>query len=105
MCIDYRALNKLIEKDRYPLPLIEDQIDKLGKAKYYISIDMNNGFYQVPVDSNSIRYTAFVTPDGHYEFLKMPFGICNGPSVFQRAISKAVQHLKFLLDDIFHLRT
>lgn len=103
MCIDYRALNKLIERDRYPLPLIEDQIDKLGQAKCYISLDMKNGFYQIPVSESSTRYTAFITPDGHYEFLKMPFGICNGPSVFQRAISKAVQHLKFLLvymDDI-----
>lgn len=103
MCIDYRALNKLIEKDRYPLPLIEDQIDRLGNSKFYISIDMKNGFYQIPVSSNSTKYTAFVTPDGHYEFLKMPFGICNGPSVFQRAITKAVYHLKFLLvyiDDI-----
>lgn len=103
MCVDYRALNKIIEKDRFPLPLIEDQVDKLGKAKYYISIDMKNGFYQIPVSPDSRKYTAFVTPDGHYEFLKMPFGICNGPSVFQRAITKAVQHLKFLLvyiDDI-----
>lgn len=103
LCIDYRALNKILEKDRYPLPLIEDQIDRLGRAKYFISIDMKNRFYQIPVASDSIKYTAFVTPDGHYEFLKMPFGICNGPSVFQRAITKAFQHLKFLLvyiDDI-----
>lgn len=103
MCVDYRALNKLLEKDRYPLPLIEDQIDRLGKAKYFISIDMKNGFHQIPVSPESVKYTAFVTPSGHYEFLKMPFGICNGPPVFQRAITKAVQHLKFLLiyiDDI-----
>ncbi|RVE43148.1 hypothetical protein evm_012227 [Chilo suppressalis] len=103
MCIDYRALSKLIEKDRFPLPLIEDQIDRLGKAKLFISIDMKNGFYQIPVSPESIKYTAFVTPNGHYEFLKMPFGSCNGPSVFQRAIAKAVQHLNFLLvyiDDI-----
>lgn len=103
MCIDYRALNKILEKDRYPLPLIEDQIDKLGKAKFFISIDMKNGFHQIPVSPESIKYTAFVTPGGHYEFVKMPFGICNGPPVFQRAITKAVQHLKFLLvymDDI-----
>jgi transposase InsO family protein len=103
LCIDYRALNKILEKDRYPLPLIEDQIDRLGKAKYFISIDMKNGFYQIPVSKDSTKYTAFVTPNGHYEFVKMPFGICNGPAVFQRAITKAVQHLKFLLvyiDDI-----
>ena len=97
MCVDFRALNKIIEKERYPLPLIEDQIDKLGNSKFFISIDMKNGFHQIPVAQDSIKYTAFVTPDGHYEFMKMPFGICNGPSVFQRAISKAVQHLKFLL--------
>lgn len=77
--------------------MIEDQIDRLGKAKYFISIDMKNGFYQIPVSPDSVKFTAFITPDGHYEFLKMPFGICNGPSVFQRAINKAVQHLKFLL--------
>lgn len=97
LCIDYRALNKIIEKDRYPLPLIDDQIDKLGRAKFFISIDMKNGFYQIPIADDSIKYTAFITPDGHYEFLKMPFGICNGPAVFQRAITKAMQHLKFLL--------
>lgn len=103
LCVDYRSLNKIIERDTYPLPLIEDQIDKLGKAKFYISIDMKNGFYQIPVSKDSSKYTAFSTPDGHYEFIKMPFGICNGPSVFQRAISKAVSHLTFLLvymDDI-----
>lgn len=97
LCIDYRALNKIMEKDSYPLPLIEDQIDKLGAANLFISIDMKNGFYQIPVADDSIKFTAFITPDGHYEFLKMPFGICNGPAVFQRAINKAVHQLKFLL--------
>lgn len=97
MCVDFRALNKIVDKERYPLPLIEDQLDRLGKCRYFISIDMKNGFHQIPVTEDSIKYTAFVTPDNHYEFIKMPFGICNGPSVFQRAISKAVQHLKFLL--------
>lgn len=97
LCIDYRALNQNIEKERYPLPLIEDQIDRLGKAKYYTSIDMKNGFYQIAISPDSTKYTAFVTPDGHFEFLKMPFGICNGPSVFQKAIMRAVKDLKFIL--------
>lgn len=64
---------------------------------------MKNGFHQIPVSQNSIKYTAFVTPDGYYEYVKMPFGICNGPSVFQRPISKAVKDLKFLrvyIDDL-----
>lgn len=97
MCVDFRALNKILDKDRYPLPLIEDQIDRLGGANFFISLDMKNGFYQIPIATDSVKYTAFVTPSGHYEFLKMPFGICNGPAVFQRAITKAVEHLKFLL--------
>lgn len=103
MCVDYRALNSIIEKERYPLPLIQDEIDRLGKANFFISIDMKNGFHQIPVSPKSIKYTAFVTPDGHYEYIKMPFGICNGPSVFQRAISKAVKDLKFIrvyIDDL-----
>lgn len=56
MCIDYRTLNKILEKDRYPLPLIEDQMDKLGKSKFFISIDMKNGFYQIPVSPESIKF-------------------------------------------------
>lgn len=68
LCVDFRALNQIVEKDRYPLPLIQDQLDKLGKAKYFISIDMKNGFYQIPVSPESIKYTAFITPDGQFEF-------------------------------------
>ena len=75
--VDFRALNRIIEKYPYPLPLIEDQIDKLSSAKYFISLDMRNGFYQIPVALDSRKYTAFVTPTGHYEFIKIPFGICS----------------------------
>lgn len=95
LCVDYRALNFIVEKERYPLPLIQDEIYKLGKDVFFISLDMKNGFHQIPVAADSIQHTAFVTPDGHYEYVRMLFGICNGPSVFQRAISKAVKHLKF----------
>lgn len=52
LCVDYRSLNKIVEKNRYPLPLIEDQMDRLGKARFFISIDMKNGFYQIPVSSD-----------------------------------------------------
>ncbi|CAK9806275.1 Retrovirus-related Pol polyprotein from transposon 297 [Anthophora plagiata] len=105
MCVDFRALNKITVKDRYPLPLIEDQIDRLGSGKYFTTLDMASGFYQIPIAEDSIEKTAFVTPDGHYEFRRMPFGLCNAPAVFQRAINKALGNLRnsialVYLDDI-----
>ena len=87
LCVDYRLLNKKIIRDRYPLPLIEDQLDRLQAARVFSTLDLKNGFFHVPVDSSSIRYTAFIVPDGQFEFLRMPFGLCNSPSVFQRYVN------------------
>lgn len=87
LCVDYRQLNKKIVRDRFPLPLIEDQLDLLQNARYFSTLDLRNGFFHVPIDKNSQKYTAFIVPDGHYEFLKVPFGLCNSPSVFQRFIN------------------
>lgn len=66
MCVDYRALNKITIKDKYPIPLIDDQIDKLRGHRYFTSLDLFSGYYQVPVAENSREKTAFITPDGHY---------------------------------------
>lgn len=105
MCCDFRAINKITVKDRYPLPRIEDQLDRLGKNKYFTTLDMASGFHQIPIAECSIEKTAFVTPDGHYEYLRMPFGLSNAPAVFQRAICGALGDLKdkdamVYLDDI-----
>lgn len=89
VCVDYQALNQKIVKDRYPLPLIEDQLDLLQDAKWFCTIDLKNGFFHVPIEESSRKFTSFVTPSGQFEFLKVPFGLCNSPSVFQRFI-KAV---------------
>lgn len=104
LCIDYRALNAQTEKDRYPLPHIDDQVNKLAGKVYFTSLDLAQGYYQVKMAPDSIRKTAFVTPTGHFEFLKMPFGLANGPAVFSRLIrmvlGKLEAQIAIYLDDI-----
>jgi len=93
ICIDYRAINRAIIKDRYPLPLIEDILDRLQAARIFSSLDLKNGFFHVPVNKDSQKYTAFVTHDGQYQFRKVPFGLCNSPAVFQRYINEIFNDL------------
>jgi hypothetical protein len=101
----YRALNKITIKDRYPLPLIEGQLRRLSGFCYFTSLDLFAGYHQIPMSAESISFTAFVTQDGQYEFLRMPFGLCNGAAVFQRMINNVLGQLRFTkvlcyLDDI-----
>jgi len=90
MCVDFRKLNAITIKDKYLRPLIEEQNDKLGGTKYFT--ELASGYYQVA--AGSIEKTAFVTPKGHYEFLRMPFGLTNVPAVFQRLMDKVLGILK-----------
>lgn len=91
LCVDYRALNRITVKDRYPLPLIDDHIDRLGGHKFFISLDMATGFHQIKISENSIHLTGFVTPEDHFEFLKMPYGLANSPIVYQRIINETLR--------------
>lgn len=104
MCVDYRKLNNLTVKDRFPLPRIDDQIDKMHGSAWFTTLDLISGYHQVPVAKESKAYTSFVTPDGQYEYNRMPFGLCNAPSVFQRLMNKLFTHFKDLaavyLDDM-----
>lgn len=106
MCVDYRQLNKLTARDNYPLPLIEEQLDLLCNKSYFSCLDLKDGFHHVNMSAESIPLTSFVTPHGQFEYLRMPFGLKNAPSVFQRYINSLFRHLidskKILLymDDI-----
>ncbi|CAH2239025.1 jg23584 [Pararge aegeria aegeria] len=95
LCVDFRKLNSLTVKDKYPLPIIEDQVEKLAGKRFFTSLDLSQGFYQIPMAQNSIPRTGFVTPEGHYEFLRMPFGLANSPCVFQRLMDKILGPLRF----------
>ncbi|KAL0895777.1 hypothetical protein ABMA27_011827 [Loxostege sticticalis] len=105
LCVDYRALNRKTKKEHYPLPRIEDQLDLLAGNKLFTSLDLASGYYQIPIAEESRSKTAFVTPDGQFEYNRMPFGLVNAPSVFQRTMNKILHDAKIkyaivYMDDI-----
>ena len=85
-CIDYRKLNDVSIKDAYPLHRIEECLDTLSGATVFSALDLMSGYHQIEVDEQDRSKTAFVTKHGLYEYTRMPFGLCNSPSTFQRAM-------------------
>ncbi|GJZ36315.1 putative reverse transcriptase domain-containing protein [Tanacetum coccineum] len=88
MCIDYRELNKLTVKNRYPLLIIDDLFDQLQGSRVYSKIDMRFGYHQLRVQEDYILKTSFRTRYGHNEFQVMPFGLTNAPAIFMDLMNR-----------------
>lgn len=105
LCVDYRQLNSKTRKDAFPLPRIEESLDALCGARWFSTLDLASGYNQVPVTEKDKGKTAFCTPFGLFEWNRMPFGLCNAPSTFQRLMERmfGAQHCQSLLlylDDV-----
>ena len=104
-CIDFRKINAITHKDAYPLPKIEETLDALSGAKYFSTLDMASGYWQVELEEAAREKTAFSTPKGLFEFNVMPFGLTNAPATFQRLMEcvlagLSVEQCLIYLDDV-----
>ena len=104
-CVDYRKVNSVTKKDAYPLPRIDDTLHALGGAKYFTTLDLQSGYWQVALDETYIEINAFSTTRGHWEFNVMPFGLRNAPATFQRFMDFVLtglhrSHCLVYLDDV-----
>ena len=105
MCIDFRELNKVTVRDSYPMPRIDEILDKLAGATIFSTLDATSGFHQIALDPKDRHKTAFAWKGGLYEYTRMPFGLCNAPATFQRAMDKIFRkerdsHIIPYFDDI-----
>ena len=92
-CVDYRNLNSVTKLDSYPLPRIDDLLDQLDQSLYFSTLDLASGYWQIRVHRHSVPKTAFISPQGLFEYRVMPFGLTNAPSVFQRLMQRVLMGL------------
>ena len=94
-CVDYRKLNLVTEQDAHPLPRVDDLIDSLSGHCLFSTLDLRSGYWQVSMSPEDQEKTAFITPNGLYEFLRMPYGLCTAPATFTRALSIILSGLSY----------
>lgn len=104
-CVDYRKVNEATQKDAYPLPKIEECLDTLSGSKLFSTLDLLSGYHQFEVNEKDRPRTAFITKYGLFEYTRMPFGLCNAPSTFQRGMELVLRRLQWVtlliyLDDV-----
>ena len=102
-CTDFRKVNVVTKTDSYPIPRIDDCIDKIGHAKYVTKFDLLKGYWQVPLTERAKEVSAFVTPHGLYQYKVMPFGMKNSPATFQRLMNQVISDLDYCecyIDDV-----
>ncbi|KAK7930573.1 hypothetical protein WMY93_006968 [Mugilogobius chulae] len=110
ICIDFRKLNAVSEFDAYPMPRIDELLERIGSARYITTLDLCKGYWQVPLDPSSRPYTAFRTPAGLFQFTVMPFGLHGAPATFQRLMDKVLEGCEecsaaYLDDVVIYSRT
>ncbi|GFT33575.1 retrovirus-related Pol polyprotein from transposon 412 [Trichonephila clavipes] len=104
-CVDYRKLNDVTKKDSYPLPRIDDTLDTLSGHKWFSTLDLKSGYWQVEIHPEDREKTAFTSGQGLWQFKVMPFGLCNAPATFERLMETVLKGLTFeacliYLDDV-----
>jgi hypothetical protein len=109
MCVDYRALNKIMVKNRYPLPRIDDLLDQLNNVVYFTKLDLRSGYHQIRVAEQDACKTSFKTKQGLFEWLFMSFGLCNTPTTFMCVMKDVFrpfldEFVIVYLDEIFVFR-
>ena len=105
--VNYKPLNDVTKKDNYPLPRIDEILDSLKDAKWFTTLDLASGYWQIKVKEEHREKTAFITKFGTYKFKVMQFGLCNAPATFQRTMDKVLKGIKDLfvmvyLDNIIY---
>ena len=103
ICFDYRALNAVIVSDKFPMPDVDEELAAIGSAKWFSTMDLIKGFYQIPMHENDAKKTAIITKQGLFQWEVMPFGLKNAPATFQRAMMELLGDLDFVrihIDDI-----